>query len=118
MCDPCGFGPSLSACPKLQQFNSYKLRGLELRDHSAHHLILPNCASLSLWCADDLNRIEIEAPQLECLNLQVLLRPTQCRLPVLQPPKSSTSRLMYLSSQLHSHSSTDMSWSLWSMGLM
>ena len=70
--DPRGFGPSLSACPKLQHFTSYKLWGLGLRGCSTHHLILPSCASLSLERADDLNRIEIEAPKLERLDLQVL----------------------------------------------
>ena len=72
VCSPCDFGPSLSACPKLEHFMSYKLSGLRLRGRSAHKLSLPKCAFLGLWRAYSLNRIEIEAPKLEHLDLQVL----------------------------------------------
>ena len=82
MCDPRGFGPSLSACPKLKHFNSYKLWGLGLRGRDVHKLSLPKCATLCLWRADDLNRIEIEAPKLERLDLQVLgARPVSAACP-------------------------------------
>lgn len=51
---------------------SYKLWGLGLCDLRAHKLSLPSCASLSLWRADKLERIEIDAPKLDRLDLQVL----------------------------------------------
>ena len=70
--DPRGFGPSLSACPKLEDFLSYKLCGLGLHDGSVHKLSLPKCASLTMCGSRDLNRIEIKAPKLERLDLQVL----------------------------------------------
>ena len=97
-----GFRPSLSACPKLKHFMSYKLRSLRLRKGIAHKLNLPKCASLSLWCAKDLIKMEIEAPNLDCLNLQVReARPVSgCR--CCSPSQAPLRSLMPLSAILHS----------------
>ena len=81
---------------------SYKLRSLRLRRGIAHKLNLPKCASLSLWCAKDLTRMEIEAPNLDCLNLQVReARPVSgCR--CCSPSQAPLCTLMPLSAILHS----------------
>ena len=39
---------------------------------SMHKLSLPMCTSLTMLGSRDLNRIEIKAPELDCLDLQVL----------------------------------------------
>ena len=81
---------------------SYKLRGLRLPTGLTHKLNLPKCASLSLWRAEDLTSIKIEAPELDCLNLQVReARPVlgcQCCSPSQAPPCA----LMPMSAMLHS----------------
>ncbi|CAK0787847.1 hypothetical protein CVIRNUC_011069 [Coccomyxa viridis] len=68
--DPRGFGPSLSACPKLEHFWCYKLWGLGLHNSSMHKLSLPMCAVLTLCRLDELSEIEIEAPKLDRLDLE------------------------------------------------
>jgi len=68
--DPSGFGHSLSSCPKLDSFSSYKLWGLSVPKRETHILMLPSCKSLDLYRSDDLNYLKIWAPRLENLNLQ------------------------------------------------
>lgn len=65
------FGPSLSSCPQLETFSSYKLHGLHLDNERCHKLILPSCTSLSLHRSDTLERLHVTAPKLIRLNLQV-----------------------------------------------
>jgi len=66
--DSCNFGPSLSKCPKLESFNSYKLWGLgSVREHT---LVLPNCNSFDMVRSDCLLGLKIWAPKLEELGLR------------------------------------------------
>ena len=92
---------------------SYKLRGLRLPTGIAHKLNLPKCASLSLWRAEDLTRIEIEAPELDCLNLQVrearLLSGCRC----CSPSQAPLCTLMPVSAILHSRILTRLWQSTW-----
>jgi hypothetical protein len=62
------FGESISKCPNLVEFDSYKLWGLG----GCHQRIsLPKCVSLNLYRADDLQELTIsQAPELRYLNLQ------------------------------------------------
>jgi len=68
--DGSGFGKSLSRCPKLKYFFSYKLWGLRVPIKDTHILALPNCEYLTLHRSDCLNYLNIWAPKLEYLNLQ------------------------------------------------
>ena len=102
VCDLRGFGPSLSACPKLEHFMSYKLRSLRLRKGIAHKLNLPKCASPSLWLAKDLTRIEIAAPRLNCLNLQVREARPVSGYRRCSPSQAPLCTLMPMSAILHS----------------
>lgn len=66
------FGPCLSACVQLRTFRAYKLWGLgHTRRGKIHKVKLPNCLDMNLYRSDDLERLELNAPMLSSLNLQV-----------------------------------------------
>lgn len=69
--DARGFGPSLSACPKLKILLSHKLLGLGSNNNSGIRLRLPACTLLDLDRAEDLECLEVSAPMLTTLRLQV-----------------------------------------------
>ncbi len=60
------FGKSVSACPNLKQFSSYKLWGL--RD-AKQKLNMPNCTTFALDRPDGLYHLELDAPKLTELEL-------------------------------------------------
>jgi len=66
--DSDNFGPSLSKCPKLECFNSYKLWGLGTKKE--HTLVLPNCSSFDIYRSDDVRGLKMWAPKLEELGLR------------------------------------------------
>lgn len=63
--DMSDFGPSLSRCPKLKTFRSYKLWGLKKPT-----LVLPNLIALDIHRSDDLKGLKIWAPKVKTLNLR------------------------------------------------
>ncbi|WIA41948.1 hypothetical protein OEZ86_009254 [Tetradesmus obliquus] len=65
--DEAGFGSSLSACPKLEMMNCYKLWGL---GGTLHELRLPECRELSFYRSDDLEGLKLWAPKLTELELR------------------------------------------------
>merc|ERR1719244_1866798 len=80
VCDPRGFGKSLSRSPKLESFMAYKLWGLHVPKSKAHVLVLPNCQTLDLYRSDDLNYLQIWAPKLEELDLQAVYSITEVKI--------------------------------------
>lgn len=61
----------------VQTFGSYKLWGLGLNNGKSHKLKLPNCRYMGLWRADDIDSLDLIAPKLERLDLQVHTWPAQ-----------------------------------------
>jgi len=76
---PGGFGPSLSACPKLESFTSHRLWNLYYYYYDddgdeverAHVLQLPKCTTLKMHDSQDLSNIVIDAPVLESMVFTV-----------------------------------------------
>lgn len=70
--DPSDFGASLSRSPMLESVCGYKLRGLGVDSPCrCHQLVLPQADRLDLHHSDDLDFLQLYAPNMVELNLQV-----------------------------------------------